>query len=280
MKRLMALVLALMTACACVSPALAGTYTTLETGDEMLVGNCSSAPLYASYERGGGRVLTYVPAGEVVLYIAAMDLYTCVAYDNYLGYMSEDYLSKLPRYSSESFRFPTGKSLSSTNDSSSSWDTSHASGENAFTFRGRSADPNQKISTRSGPGLSYVNVSTYPQSITPVAYYQTFEKNSVYWAYIEFTYKNARYRLYTPTKRLTLHADLPAYKETTFSATITKELAVYYGPDYNYARSEFEAVPAGATVKGIFTENGWLMFDYTLSNGSLHRGWAPPEYWR
>lgn len=75
-----------------------------------------------------------------------------------------------------------------------------------------------------------MNVSTYPQSIVPVAYYQTFEKNSVYWAYIEFTYKNARYRLYTPTKRLTLYDDLPAYKETSFRATITKELAVYYGP--------------------------------------------------
>ena len=63
-------------------------------------------------------------------------------------------------------------------------------------------------------------------------------------------------------------------------ATITKELAVYYGPGYNYARSEYEAVPANTSVKAFFTENGWLMFDYTLSNGSLHRGWAPPEYWR
>ena len=91
MKKLMALVLALLTACACVTPALADSYY-LETGDEMVVGNCRTAPLYASYERGGGRILTHVPAGEVVLYIAAMDLYTCVAYDNYLGYMDEDYL--------------------------------------------------------------------------------------------------------------------------------------------------------------------------------------------
>ena len=276
MKKLVALVLALLTACACVAPALADSYY-LETGDEMVVGNCRTAPLYASYERGGGRILTYVPAGEVVLYIAAMDLYTCVAYDNYLGYMDEDYLSKLPRYSSKYFRFPTGGKSSS---GDSTWDPPATSGENAFTFSGRSADPNQRISTRSGPGLSYVNVSTYPQSIDPVAYYQTFEKNSVYWAYIEFTYKNARYRLYTPTKRLTLYDDLPAYKETSFRATITKELAVYYGPGYNYARSEYEAVPANTSVKAFFTENGWLMFDYTLSNGTMHRGWAPPEYWR
>lgn len=277
MKKLVALVLVLLMACGCMAPALA---ETLETGDEMVVGNCRTAPLYASYQRGGGRVLTYVPAGEVVLYIAQMDLYTCVAYDNYLGYMSEDYLSKLPRYSSKYFRFPTGNGSSTWDDTPSSWDPPYTSGENEFTYSARSATPNQRISTRSGPGLSYVNVSSYPQSIDPVAYYQTFETNSVYWAYIEFTYKNSLYRLYTPTKRLTLYGDLPTCKERSFSATITKDLSVYYGPGYNYARSEYEAAPAGSTVKGFFTENGWLLFDYTLSNGTLHRGWAPPEFWR
>lgn len=277
MKKLLALVLALLTACTCVVPALA---ETLETGDEMVVGNCYSAPLYSSYERGGGQVLTYVSAGEVVLYIAQMDLYTCVAYGNYLGYMDESYLSKLPRYSSKYFCFP-GQSTSSTwGNSSSSWDSSYTSGGNEFTYSARSAVPNQRISTRSGPGLNYVNVSTYPQSIEPVAYYQTFEKYSVYWAYIEFSYKNSLYRLYTPTKRLTLYGDLPTYKESSFSATILTDLSVYYGPGYNYARSEYEAVSGGTTVKGFFTENGWLLFDYTLSNGTLHRGWAPPEFWR
>lgn len=277
MKKWTALMLALLTLCTCLSPALA---ETLEAGDEMLVGNCYAAPLYASYERGGGYVLTYVPAGEVVLYIAAMDLYTCVAYDNHLGYMSEEYLSKLPRYSSKYFCFPNGRGSSSWEDSSSSWEPSYTSGENPFTFSAKTADPNQRISTRSGPGLSYVNVSSFPQSIDPVAYYQTFEKNSVYWAYIEFSYKNSLYRLYTPTKRLTLYDDLPACKESSFQATITESLCVYYGPGYNYARSEYEAVPSGSSVKGFFTENGWLLFDYTLSNGSMHRGWAPPEYWR
>ena len=127
MKKLVALVLALLTACACVAPALADSYY-LETGDEMVVGNCRTAPLYASYERGGGRILT---------------LYTCVAYDNYLGYMDEDYLSKLPRYSSKYFRFPTGGKSSS---GDSTWDPPASSGENAFTYSGKSADPNQKIS--------------------------------------------------------------------------------------------------------------------------------------
>lgn len=277
MKKLIALLLALLTACACVAPALA---ETLETGDEMVVENCYSAPLYSSYERGGGKVLTYVSAGEVVLYIAQMDLYTCVAYGNYLGYMDESYLSKLPRYSSKYFCFP-GQSTSSTwGNSTSSWGSSYTSGGNEFTYSAKSAVPNQRISTRSGPGLNYVNVSTYPQSIDPVAYYQTFEKNSVYWAYIEFSYKNSLYRLYTPTKRLTLYGDLPTYKESSFSATILTDLSVYYGPGYNYARSEYEAVSGGTTVKGFFTENGWLLFDYTLSNGTLHRGWAPPEFWR
>ena len=58
MKKLVALVLALLTACACVAPALADSYY-LETGDEMVVGNCRTAPLYYTEEdiRGYVRLL-------------------------------------------------------------------------------------------------------------------------------------------------------------------------------------------------------------------------------
>ena len=58
----------------------------------------------------------------------------------------------------------------------------------------------------------------------------------------------------------------------------TESFKPYYGPGYNYATLP-KAVSQNAQVPVFFTDNYWVMFDYTLPNGQIQRGWAPPECW-
>ena len=99
------------------------------------------------------------------------------------------------------------------------------------------------------------------------------------WGYIEFTYQNKLYRAYTGMKRLDVNQVVPHSNEpVAFYATLTQSFKPYYGPGYDYATLPKE-VAKGAQVPVFFVENGWGMFDYTLSNGKIQRGWAPVACW-
>lgn len=275
MKKLLCAFLVLLLA---VQPVCAFAYT-LSPGDEMLVRGAGCVPLYASYIRSDPTVITYVSSGETVLYIAAVDRGCCVAYGSFVGYMDENYLEKAGYYS-PGFTLPDGSQYKAISGGAATPyptyppNDSYYSDAARFTYAPLTIYPNRSISTRTGPGTGYTEPGTFPSSYDYVAYYQT-EGSSVYWGYVEFTERNLKYRAYTGVKRFSVCGNLPVSMEDYVYKTVSVSCDTYYGPGYNYAVTPFECPYAGMRVKAFFTENGWTMIEYELSNGYLHRGWVP-----
>ena len=276
MKRFLISILVLFLIALSVPAMAAGTY--MELGDIMMVINCYQAPLYASYETNDHHVIAYVPDGAQVMYIAYTNKGCCVAYENYVGYIDEDYLMPLSDY--YSFKLPDG-SFAPPNIDSDFYPTnppSYTSYVPDFPYARMYCYANQQTGTRSGPGTKYTYAGNFPQDLDYTVYYQT-KGGSVNWGYIEFTYKNEDYRVYTGVKRLETYTNMPYYDEEYVTVTISESHQTYYGPGYNYAQCEAERVYSGAKVKAFFQENGWAMIEYTQSDGQIHRGWSPAGYW-
>lgn len=242
-------------------------------GTLFMVVDCEAAPMYANFS-GERALLRYVNRGEIVYFVAALDGSYCVAYENNLGYIDEQYLAGVDsRY--YDFRLPNGGQYS-------------AGGGNAYVeYRGTpyfTYDPVtswlvQKLATRSGPGVQYTDTLTYPQS-TAISAYCVVDSGDADWVCVEFTYRSEKYRLYTGVKRINAGAALPMAQEEYFDATIVQDVLPCYGPGYDYAPAK-NPVPAGTSVQGVYQSvDGWLMFDYTLENGKIQRAWAPPQYWK
>lgn len=157
-----------------------------------------------------------------------------------------------------------------------SYDGSYPAPE--FPYFPLDCQPNQKIATRSGPSTKYTECGTYSSQTEVMVFYQA-EGSGVPWGYIEFYYKSKLYRAYTGMKRLNVNRVVPADDETVYNyVTLAQDFKPYFGPGYEYATLS-KTVKKGTSVPAFFTDNGWVMFDYTLSNGQIQRGWAPPNYW-
>ena len=278
-KRFLALVLLLFL----FPSAFAARAQTLSSGDMLLVLS-SSVPLYASYRPNDSTVITYLSRSETVMYIASADRGFCVAYGNFVGYVPENAVLKID--AACDFCLPDGsafKELTSSRPSAKPGNGTPSSNVTsrvpAFPYTEKPIIPNQNIATRSGPSTQYTSTGTFPSSLSYTAYYQT-TGSSVNWGYVEFTYQNQKYRLYTGVKRFGINSYLSYDQEESTLVTITRTHNTYYGPGYDYAQSPFEAVSTGETVKAFYAENGWVFIEYTLSDGTLHRGWSPEGFWR
>lgn len=283
--------------------------TTLTTGDLMLVSCSGSTPLYASYNPYDYTVITDIPGGATVMYIAAVDRGYCVGYQNFIGYVNEDHVTKVyglyydfplpngdafryavsgsyseptyPGYNYPEYNYPeyddSGYDYPEHNFPEHGWDSS-VNGILYYPYRPQNIYPVENIATRSGPGTKYVSTGTFPSTLDYVAYYQT-KGGSVNWGYVEFTYRNERYRLYTGVQRFTTQSYLEYAEEDYTYVDINTTHHVYYGPGYDYAQCSVDSVRKGKTVKAFYIENDWVMIEYSLNNGTLHRGWVPPGYW-
>jgi len=144
----------------------------------------------------------------------------------------------------------------------------------SFSFGARSLYPTMDIGTRTGPGNGYAPMNTYPSDLKYTGFYQT-KGGSVNWAYVEFTYRGSKYRLYTGVQRFSNSGSLTYVTEEYTYVTVNSSANLRYGPGYDYAESNFEKVSAGTSVKAFYEENGWVMIDFTLRNGNILRGWIP-----
>lgn len=249
---------------------------TYSTGDLLLVENAYTAPLYASFHPNDATVITYIPSGSVVMYIAAVDKGFCVAYENFVGYMDEYYLKKVysVRYD---FSLPNGDAIKdllnhSENDAAPGYN--EISSVVYFPYHPVSIFPNQNISTRTGPGTKYTEPGTFSGNKDYTVYYQT-SGSGVNWGYVEFLSGNQLIRAYTGVKRFSASGYVPYDEETWIYKDIFSSFSTRYGPGYEYMEAPFEKTTYGSRVKAYFTENGWTMIEYELSNGYLHRGWVP-----
>ena len=248
---------------------------TLSAGDLMIVKSARSAPLYASYDADDFTVITYIPSGAVVMYIASVDRGYCVAYENFLGYMNEYSLQKVNPYRYD-FALPDGHAFDeiTQNTYDDIYDDSDTLSIPSFPYSPVKIHPNQNISTRSGPGTKYTEPGTFSKNYDYTVYYQT-QGNSVNWGYVEFEGNSGKIRAYTGVKRFSSDGYLPYDEESWTYAYVNTSFQTRYGPGYDYVEAPYESPSYGTYVQAYYTENNWTMIEYTLSNGYQHRGWVP-----
>lgn len=248
---------------------------TLASGDLMIVNTAYSVPMYSSCNSKDHTVITYVPAGSVVMYIASVDRGYCVAYENFLGYINEYCLTKVNSYRYD-FSLPDGRAFDALmqNQDNDVFDDPEIASVPAFPYSPLKIYPNQNISTRTGPGTKYTEPGTFSKSYDYTVYYQT-EGNSVNWGYVEFELSDGKIRAYTGVKRFNVYGYLPYDEESWTYAFVNTSFATRYGPGYDYKQAPYESPAYGTYVQAYYTEDNWTMIEYTLSNGYQHRGWVP-----
>lgn len=252
---------------------LSASASALSTGDLMIVKSAYSAPMYASFDRNDSTVITYVPSGAVVMYIASVDRGFCVAYENFVGYIDEYSLSKVNSYRYD-FALPDGKAFENISGNQNVSDDSIGVFVPSFPYSAVKILPNQNISTRTGPGTKYTEPGTFSKNYDYTAYYQT-TGNSVNWGYVEFELSGGKIRAYTGVKRFSAYGNLPYDEEAWTYAYVNTAFATRYGPGYDYMEAPYDAPSSGTYVQAYYTENNWTMIEYRLSNGFMHRGWVP-----
>jgi len=275
MKRILSLVLVVMLSVLCLSgSALAA------SDDCVLITSKNGAVLYNTHDRDKAQPIAKIPFGSAALYIATVDWGYCVTFGNYAGYIHEDD-GVIISSDYVQYLLPTGKdySYSSGGNSSSSSDSStDLSYVPEFPFEPIDCElVEEDVSTRSGPNSAYTWQGHFSPYKDYTVLYQT-KREGVVWGYVEFEEEGFMYRLYTAMWRITADETVPYSPDDTVTARITKSHTPLLGPGYEYAYCN-NRVSAGK-VKALYQQDGWLMFECTLSNGTPQRGWAPPGYWK
>ena len=242
----------------------------IEMGDSMIVSGCSEAPLYASYEPDDDTVLCWIPAGESVMYILAVDRGSFVIYGNQAGYIDDKYLLKTQYYS---FELPG--SDDDWDDDDWDWDDIDY-GPAQFPYAALDAKLNQKLSARSGPSTAYTELGTYSEN-TPISVFYQTEGSGVNWGCVEFWSNGECYRAYTGMKRIDCTEYVPYDYETGYSVRILCDTCPYFGPGYEYADCPYP-IWDGCVVTGFFEQCGWMMVDWTTEAG-IQRCWVAPGCW-
>lgn len=240
---------------------LAAMADSFDGGDRLEVVNCELAPLFSLPAAGQeSQVLAWIPAYEYVTYVGKIPEGYVVTTASMTGYMLPYYLEKAEYYD---YGYADHEGTDPTD----------------FPYSPIRCVANQRIATRSGPGTRYTEPGSFFKKGTELKVFYQADGSGVPWGYIEFTYKNQLYRAYTGMKRLDVNQVVPhCEEEIAHYVTLTESFKPYYGPGYNYATLP-KAVSQNAQVPVFFTDNYWVMFDYTLPNGQIQRGWAPPECW-
>ena len=247
-------------------------------GDKLEVVNCELAPLFSLPEGGeDAQVLTWIPAYEYVTYVGKIPQGCVVSIGTMTGYMFSFHLEKTDYYDYGYTDHGDGSDDLHQDD----WNTGFDEGFPAqdFKYPALACKANQRIATRSGPSTKYTEPGSFFKKGAELKVFYQAKGSGVPWGYIEFTYKNQLYRAYTGMKRLDVKQVVPFSEEpVSHYVTLTQSFLPYYGPGYEYATLP-KQVPKGAQVPVFFVQDGWIMFDYTLSNGKIQRGWAPLECW-
>jgi len=269
-KRLAFFLILLMSLAPCFGPAASAS----SSADAfILITNPDGAILYSSYDPSNTTPIARIPFGSAALRIMTIDWGYCVTFGNYAGYIVE--ADGLPISSASAlYEVPFGTDYSYRETSRPSSSTSSVP---EFPYSPSACTALEDIATRSGPNTAYTWQGNFPDDLNYTVLYQA-EGNDIYWGYVEFRQDGVKYRLYTGMWRLNCRKSVPADPEDYVMARITRAHTPYLGPGYDYAVCDF-SVDAGS-VKACYQENGWLMFEYTLDDGVIQRGWAPAGYWK
>lgn len=282
MKRIIACFLTLMLCAPFAMPCGARAASAYDT---MIVTSANGAVMYDSCYLETRKPLALVPYGGVVLYIDVIDWGYCVAFGNYLGYIEFGYLAQNVN-NWRVFALPTGQDYSiAPYDPPSDWrdyldDWFYNDNDidvPAFSFTPLKCVANRILVTRSGPNTKYNSPGAFNVNGEITVYYQA-PGNGVQWGCFEFWHNSAKYRVYTGMKRVDTYSYVPNCAESYADAIIVEGHTPHYGPGYEYAVAE-NYVPRGSSVQALYQENGWLLFEYTLSDGVIQRAWAPSGYW-
>lgn len=126
---------------------------------------------------------------------------------------------------------------------------------------GVSANLNQQMATRSGPGTKYTEeLGTLPQS-TKITVISQIETAGTVWYQVEFVYNSQLRRAYTGKKRVNASGDIPWESPIYTEDILLSNATAYYGPGENYAARR-SSVAKNTTVRVFGVELEWALCEY------------------
>lgn len=235
--------------------------------------------LYDAFHRSVRSPICVIPGGSVVIYLGPISWGFFVVYENHAGFIESPRYRRT--YSWECFDMPNGTSATFTPSLPSWGDVTPTPDPHVpipqFPYQPVACTAFDRFSMRSGPSTDYLWITRFPKDLNYTVFYQA-KGNGYMWGLFEFTYDNAKYRLFTTTDRLTDSSFIPTDNEIFYPATITKSHSSYFGPGYDYAATGY-TVPAGTEVQALYQENGWLFYNYQIPGDRILRCWAPAGCW-
>ena len=151
------------------------------------------------------------------------------------------------------------------------------------------ADPNQRLSFRTGPGTNYTELFTIAREDPREFNLLQQEKGgSVMWGMVEFDCYLGRYRAYTGMKRIDSRYDVPYGNKEGVSCRVGwRDAYAYYGPGRYYVAMD-KQVPAGTRITVYHEEAGYVMADFIMPGAKqqqyekdkkqITRAWIPVDY--
>ena len=139
---------------------------------------------------------------------------------------------------------------------------------------GATAQINQSINVRTGPGNGYKSIGTFFEGGTEISVLTAArDRSGNWWIQVEFSARGKKRRGYVPVSCFNIDAgSLP--KENSIGSSVTSaETTALSGPGTEYARYD-EQVPAGTEVTVFAYESGYSQIEYHSSSG-LVRVWIP-----
>ncbi len=144
---------------------------------------------------------------------------------------------------------------------------------------------NSRLASRTGPSTTYDEPGSFFSAGTAVTVLSRAydQRNNIWWAQVEFTYKGLGYRVYTGVKRLNglnLNA-VPQEVEIGF-CTLKNSVTGFYGPGAGYAVMS-RRLPSGASCRVFGYANGsggdYVQIEcYDEGLRQYRRAWVPVGY--
>ena len=137
------------------------------------------------------------------------------------------------------------------------------------------AEPNQRLSLRTGPTTSYSELYTLPES-TRITAYEYEQGSGVTWVLVEFMHDGMRVRGYTGLKRMTVLGDIPWADHYYALAYLSYGCQVYAAPADDAApRSRLNG---GASVTLLEYDGDYAFIEYTNRDTGLpERGYIDAD---
>lgn len=158
------------------------------------------------------------------------------------------------------------------------FDGGTATASGYFQYAYVPAKLNQKMATRSGPSTNYSEQGTYFSKGTEVTVLSAAydNRNGIWWAQVEFSYKGMMRRAYTGFKRLNINpADVVAEEEPIGTYVIASSVTPLYGPGKSF--DAYSLKLASGTKGSVYAfENDYAQFEYFDSAKNVYRRvWVP-----